>query len=123
MDGFRKQFNDVNHDGIATDPLSQLSTRRSMQLRRSIDDHRMSIESSDYSSRGDRQGLIRAYDEENIAGFGLQDLAEESDEDIAMGHINGRVNGGSNKNMVVNDKRRSTSNRLKPGRVEKLPSR
>ncbi|RKF63744.1 putative magnesium transporter NIPA3 [Erysiphe neolycopersici] len=122
LDGSRKQVNGVNHDGIATDPLSQLSTRRSMQLRRSIDHHRLSIESSDYS-KGDRQGLIRAYDEENIAGYGLQDLTEESDEDIALGRVNGRINGSTNKSVVVNDKRRSTSNLLKQDRVEKLPSR
>ncbi|KHJ36437.1 putative duf803 domain membrane protein [Erysiphe necator] len=119
---FRNQVNCLHHDGIATVPLSQLSTRRSMQLRRSMDHHRMSVDSSDYS-KGDRQGLIRAYDEENIGSFALQDLTEESDEDIALRKSNGIINGITRKNKVVSDKKKSTSNRLKPGRVEKLPSR
>jgi hypothetical protein len=59
-----------------------------MQARRSGDPHRLSIG----SQHGDRQGLIRAYDEEEAAGFGLTDLAEESDED-GMGRINGSANG------------------------------
>jgi hypothetical protein len=33
------------------------------------------------SIAGDREGLIRAYDEEEAAGFGLNDLAEDTDED------------------------------------------
>lgn len=40
----------------------------------------MSIGGSSRRS-GDREGLIRAYDEEEAAGFGLTDLAEDTDED------------------------------------------
>ncbi len=58
-----------------------------MQARRSTDPGRHSIG----SQHGDRQGLIRAYDEEEAAGFGLTDLAEESDSDS-----NYRENGSAN---------------------------
>lgn len=55
-----------------------------MQARRSTGSARHSI--------GDREGLIRAYDEE-AAGFGLTDLAEDSDGDDGLGRPNGRANG------------------------------
>ncbi|KAK4137161.1 DUF803-domain-containing protein [Trichocladium antarcticum] len=59
-------------DSTGTDMISSLQTRLSMEARRS-QSHRMSA--------GDREGLIRAYDEEEAAGFGLTDLAEDTDED------------------------------------------
>lgn len=84
-------------DGIATDPLSSLSTRRSMQARRSNDPHRMSMGSNGYG-RGDREGLIHAYDEEENAGFGLADLADDSDDDLPPPRaMNGKINGHSSK--------------------------
>ncbi|KAF7930948.1 uncharacterized protein EAE98_001749 [Botrytis deweyae] len=84
-------------DGIATDPLSGLSTRRSMQARRSNDPHRMSMGSNGYG-RGDREGLIHAYDEEENAGFGLADLADDSDDDsLPPRAMNGKINGHSSK--------------------------
>ena len=58
-----------------------------MQSRRSGDPARHSLS----SLHGDREGLIRAYDEEEAAGFGLTDLAEESEDDA--GRANGRPNG------------------------------
>lgn len=79
-------------DGIATDIVSSIQTRRSMQLRRSID-HRLSVGSNGLG-RGDRDGLIRAYDEEENAGFGLADLAEDSEEESTI-HANGSTNGVS----------------------------
>ena len=69
-----------------------------MQARRSIDPHRLSVGSSNgYGRSGDREGLIRAYDEEETTGFGLTDLAEDSDEDLTR-TANGKVNGNGNAN-------------------------
>jgi len=65
-------------DAMGTDMISSIQTRMSMEARRSFNPgHRHSIS----SNSGDRQGLIRAYDEEEAAGFGLTDLAEDSEED------------------------------------------
>ena len=61
-------------DATGTDMVSSLQTRMSMEARRSLG--RLSMG----SGRGDREGLIRAYDEEDAVGFGLTDLAEDSDE-------------------------------------------
>jgi len=74
-------------DATPTDMVSSFQTRRSMQSRRSGDPARHSLS----SLHGDREGLIRAYDEEEAAGFGLTDLAEESEDDA--GRANGRPNG------------------------------
>lgn len=67
-------------DGIPTDGITSLQTRRSMQIRRSFEPiHRRSSSSIAYlSNSADREGLIRGYDVETGA-FGLTDLAEESD--------------------------------------------
>lgn len=88
-------------DATGTDMVSSIQTRMSMEARRSVGhQRRLSVG----SSRGDREGLIRAYDEEEAAGFGLTDLAEESDEEIdprspMMGsHSQGRANGTANGN-------------------------
>ena len=56
----------------------------------------MSVGSNGYG-RGDREGLIHAYDEEeeNI-GFGLTDLAEDSDDDNPPKNANGKMNGNGN---------------------------
>ncbi|EEU43097.1 uncharacterized protein NECHADRAFT_83870 [Fusarium vanettenii 77-13-4] len=74
-------------DATGTDMVSGLQTRLSMSARRSADPSRHSMS----SQHGDREGLIRAYDEEEAAGFGLTDLAEDSDEE--MRHANGNGNG------------------------------
>lgn len=64
-------------DVSGTDMISSIQTRMSMQSRRSHEPHRrMSVS----SLHGDREGLIRAYDEEAQV-YGLADLAEESDDD------------------------------------------
>lgn len=76
------------NDAIGTDMVSSFQTRLSMQARRSTGSLRHSI--------SDREGLIRAYDEEEANGFGLTDLAEESDDD-GMGRANGRANGHSKR--------------------------
>ncbi|RDA93338.1 hypothetical protein CP533_0308 [Ophiocordyceps camponoti-saundersi (nom. inval.)] len=67
----------MGSESTPTDMVSSLQTRRSMQARRSGDLTRHSVS----SLHGDREGLIRAYDEEEAAGFGLTDLAEESEDD------------------------------------------
>lgn len=98
----RKMINGANHDGIATDPLSGIQTRRSMQARRSLDPHRMSMGSNGFGRGGDREGLIHAYDEEESnVGFGLTDLAEDSDDDappLSAKTPNGKMNGNGNGN-------------------------
>jgi len=74
----------ADDDGIPTDPLAQLQTRRSMQLRRSLDPHRRSS-SLTYSPGGVRTtsaesaGLMHSYDVEQNA-FGLTDLVEDPQE-------------------------------------------
>ncbi|CAK7215963.1 hypothetical protein SCUCBS95973_002644 [Sporothrix curviconia] len=82
-------------DAMGTDMVSSLQTRISMETRRSFGPNRHSIG----SNAADRQGLIRAYDDEE-AGFGLADLAEDSDEDNTLPmspHLqNGSTNGSAN---------------------------
>jgi hypothetical protein len=67
-----------NGDITGTDMISSIQTRMSMEARRS-QSHRISIGSN--RGAGDRDGLMRAYDEEEAAGFGLTDLAEDTDEE------------------------------------------
>jgi magnesium transporter len=77
-----KLINGANNDGIATDIISGTLTRRSMQARRSLDPQRRSMGSNGYVRGGDREALMHSFDEEENAGFGLTDLAEDSyDED------------------------------------------
>ena len=69
-------------DGVPTDGIAAMTTRRSMQSRRSVEPHRMSNGGLGFSPRspgGDREPLFQAYDVEN-GGFGLSDLAEDSEE-------------------------------------------
>lgn len=72
----------IGEDAVPTDPLSGLSTRRSMQARRSLDPHRRSSSlTSNFSlqgiqvRRGESAGLMHSYDVEQGA-FGLSELAE-----------------------------------------------
>ena len=90
-----KLLNGRIDNGVPTDGITGLQTRHSMQTRRSIDQHRLSS-GSGYGDRGDRQGLIHSYDEEN-GGFGLTSLSEDSDEEElkAQSDMNGRSNGNS----------------------------
>lgn len=66
----------------------------------SMENNRRSLgHSRGHSTGSDRAGLIQAYDEEEAHGFGLTDLAEDSDEGsdprspMIGGHANGRPNG------------------------------
>jgi drug/metabolite transporter (DMT)-like permease len=72
-------------DSTGTDMVSSIQTRLSMQARRSTDPSRNSFG----GQHSDRAGLMRAYDEE-AGAFGLNDLTEESDDDMR------RTNGGAN---------------------------
>jgi magnesium transporter len=76
-------------NGIPTDPLAGISTRRSMQARRSLDPHRRSS-SLTFSLGGpgtptqgnqgpESHGLMHSFDVEQGA-FGLTDLVEDPDE-------------------------------------------
>jgi hypothetical protein len=110
-----KMINGAPYDGIATDIVSGIQTRRSMQARRSLDPHRMSMGSNGYERAGDREGLIRAYDEEENVGLGLMDLAEDSDEDHrnANGMLNAKGNGNGGKRSFSEpiDRARNSSSR------------
>ncbi|KAG5951581.1 hypothetical protein E4U53_002757 [Claviceps sorghi] len=76
------------YDATPTDMVSGFQTRRSMQSRRSGDPSRRSFG----NHHGDTEGLIRAYDEEEAAGFGLTDLTEDSEDeqDLSDGKVNGK---------------------------------
>jgi len=75
---------DSDVDGIPTDGVTVIQTRRSMQARRSFDPHRRSS-SLTFSPGGIRhssresEGLMYNYDVEHSA-FGLSDLVEDPDE-------------------------------------------
>jgi len=79
-------------EGIPTDGVTVIQTRRSMQARRSFDHHRRSS-SLTFSPGGIRhsgresEGLMHNYDVENNA-FGLSDLVEDPDE---TGDVDGSV--------------------------------
>ncbi|KAM0245009.1 hypothetical protein ACHAQJ_010674 [Trichoderma viride] len=90
-------------DAAGTDMISGFQTRRSMQSRRSENTSRHSLS----SFHGDRQGLIRAYDEEEAAGFGLTDLADSDDEGR---HPNGVNGSNGTANGSANGKKPYTSN-------------
>lgn len=90
-------------DAIGTDMVSSFQTRRSMQARRSDDPSRHSIG----SQHGDRQGLIHAYDEEEAHGFGLTDLAEDSESDSER-RPNGGANGNKRYENIEMENRKST---------------
>ncbi len=78
-------------DTTGTDMVSSIQTRISMEARRSFGPH------SAGGNAADRQGLIRAYDEE-AAGLGLTDLTEDSDEDERSPmRPNGTANGHERK--------------------------
>ncbi|TVY17270.1 putative magnesium transporter [Lachnellula arida] len=84
-----RMIHGTTHDGIATDIISGIQTRRSMQARRSADPAFM----------GDREGLIHAYDEEH--GLGLTDLeGSEEEEETGRAGLNG--NGNGNKKLYAN---------------------
>ena len=77
----------LGQEGVPTDPVASLQTRRSMQARRSMDPHRRSSSltftmGADHSRES--EGLIRSYDVEHGA-FGLADLEEEPNGELEEG--------------------------------------
>jgi multidrug transporter EmrE-like cation transporter len=87
-----------DEDGIPTDPITGLQTRRSMQSRRSLDPHRRSS-SLTFSPGGVRNVsgesavLMHNYDMEHNA-FGLSDLVEDPEEVGGSGTSRSRMSGG-----------------------------
>lgn len=83
----------TGEDGIPTDPVASLQTRRSIQARRSsVDPHRRSS-SLNFNMGGhsrESEGLIHSYDVEHGA-FGLTDLEEDPDEDSERQSSDGRL--------------------------------
>ncbi|KAK1828443.1 hypothetical protein QBC39DRAFT_265000 [Podospora conica] len=109
-------------DATGTDMISSIQTRMSMEARRSQGGHRIS------GVGADREGLIRAYDEEEALGFGLTDLAEDETDDeqddprspmIAShngnGHVNANGSGGA-KHLKVKNETIEMQPPRKPGR-------
>ena len=72
-----KMLNGRIADGVPTDGLTGLQTRRSMQTRRSIEAGRASTGSTGFG-RGERGVLMHSFEESNV---GLGDLTEDSEED------------------------------------------
>ncbi|KAL1838599.1 hypothetical protein VTJ49DRAFT_2495 [Mycothermus thermophilus] len=77
-DGTRTLARRTHGDMTGTDMVSSIQTRMSMEARRSLSHRRISTGSA---RAGDREGLMRSYDEEAAAGFGLTDLTEDTDEE------------------------------------------
>ncbi|OAA76272.1 DUF803 domain membrane protein [Akanthomyces lecanii RCEF 1005] len=102
-DGQKLAGSRSGYDATPTDMVSSFQTRRSMQARRSGDPGRHSIG----SANGDREGLIRAYDEEEAAGFGLTDLAEES-EDEGSSRPNGQASRSKEQDAIELQSRKSS---------------
>lgn len=72
-------------DAVPTDGLATLHTRRSMQARQSVEAHRASLNAV-FSPRGDTEGLMHSYDEENQA-LGLTHFAvDNGEEDVESPH-------------------------------------
>ncbi len=86
-----KMLNGHVADGVPTDGLTGLQTRRSMQTRRSVDAGRATIGSAGFG-RGERGVLMHSFEESNV---GLEDLTEDSEEDkeLRRPSPNGRYNG------------------------------
>lgn len=88
-------------DGVPTDGLTGLQTRRSMQTRRSVDAGRASIGSAGFA-RGERGVLMHSFEEHNV---GLEELTEDSDEDKGTRRSgqNGRYS-STHQNLKLEDR-------------------
>lgn len=70
-----------------------------MQARRSMEPRRHSG-----LGRSDREGLIRAFDEEEgVGSFSLNDLAEDSEDDAPI-PLNGKANGHPKKSFTGSER-------------------
>lgn len=80
-DGHRLLRGGNLEDGVPTDGLATLHTRRSMQSRQSVEVlRRASLNAAFSSPRGDTEGLMHSYDEDNQA-LRLTHLAVDVDEE------------------------------------------
>lgn len=101
----RKMMNGniTGEEGIPTDPLAGLQTRRSMQARRSVGGGHRRSSSLTFAMGGgqsrENEGLIHSYEVEHGA-FGLTDLDEEPDEDEESGSRSGRPSGDERRHKV-----------------------
>ena len=75
-------------EGVPTDGITGLQTRRSMQTRRSGENGRWSVGSANFSRLDERGRLMQHSEEQNI-GMNLDDLAGDSDEDHRHHNGNG----------------------------------
>lgn len=87
----RKLLNGHVSDGVPTEGITGLQTRRSMQTRRSGEAGRASIGSAGFGRSGERGVLMHSFEEENV---GLGDLTEDSEEDheLKRPNENGKYN-------------------------------
>ena len=83
--------------GVPTDGIASLQTRRSMQIRRNGDACRISSGSARFSSQEDRERLIIQPYEEEDREFGLRNLTEGSEDNVESAFCN--VNGPSSKKI------------------------
>jgi hypothetical protein len=90
----------IEEDGVPTDGIAVLQTRRSMQARRSIEPHRLSSSSFSLGRNDDRQGLMHSYDAEQGA-FGLTDLVEEPDGNVDLESGKGKKDGRASRAILA----------------------
>ena len=79
-----KHLPTTSENGVPTDGMSSIQTRHSLQLRRSIDGGHYRSRSSgsiSFARPNDRERLINSYEPDH-GQFGLDDLAEESDDEM-----------------------------------------
>ncbi|KAI6379148.1 hypothetical protein MCOR25_002126 [Pyricularia grisea] len=110
--GMRLANGQGGNDATGTDMVSSIQTRLSMEARRSLSHRRMSGGSTTHAA--DRQGLMRAYDEEEAAGLSLGDLADDSDEGSGSG--SGSASNGKKMNGNGEPKRYNASIELQTRR-------
>lgn len=75
-----KLLNGHISNGVPTDGITGLQTRRSMQTGRSMENGRWSLGSAGFNGPDERGRLMRLSEEQSV-GMNLADLAGESDED------------------------------------------
>ena len=79
-----KLLNGHISNGVPTDGITGLQTRRSMQTGRSMENGRWSLGSAGFNGPDERGRLMRLSEEQEV-GMNLDDLADASDEDLEGG--------------------------------------
>jgi magnesium transporter len=88
---------DNTFEGIPSDGIAGFITRRSMQARRSSAE----THGRESLALGDRERLMRAYDvEANASAYGLDDLAEDSEDEDGKKGSDERINSQSANNRL-----------------------